>query len=163
VLVLKSCNIEDGNAALTYTVRHNVGRLRTTLEQDLDLRVDIDTGKVHGALHVTELEADSIDGAREKLAFWCERLAAALRGTVRKAGDLPLYERRRFDLASQPLWLQQEYARLVQAYASAQTDEDRDAIKLWLQDHPMNLVSDMVDSARCEADRFQENKPAHPY
>jgi hypothetical protein len=163
MLELMGCSLKDGQAELTYNVRHNVGRLRTTLEQTLVLKVDVETGKVRGVMHVTDLETDSVDAAREKLATWCERLAAALRAPQRKAGDLPLYERRAFNLADQPLWLQQEFARLVQAYATAETDVDRAAIKLWLSGHPMNLVSDMVEFAQCEAERLRENQPKHPY
>jgi len=163
MLELTGFSLQDGKAVLAYTVRHNVGRLRTTLEQTLELRIDVETGKVNGVMHVTDLETDSIDNAREKLATWCERLAAALRSARRKPGDLPLYERRPFNLADHPLWLQQEYARLVQAYATAQTEDDRAAIKLWLKDHPMNFVSDMVEFAQCEAERLAENQPKHPY
>jgi hypothetical protein len=163
MLELTGIALKDGQAHVTYNVRHNVGRLRTTLEQTLELRVDVATGKVRGALHITDLETENVEGAREKLAVWCERLAAALRGVVRMEGDLPLYERKPFNLASQPLWLQQEFARLVQTYVDAQTDEDRAAIKLWLKDHPMNLVSDMVEVAQCEAERLRENAPKHPY
>lgn len=163
MLEMTGFNLKDGHAELTYNVRHNVGRLRTTLEQTLALQVDIATGKVRGALHVTDLEADSIDAARTKLAVWCDRLAAALRAPQRKPGDLPIFERRPFDLASKPLWLQQEYARLVHAYATADTDEDLAAIKLWLADHPMNLVSDMVEFAQCAADRLKEDRQPHPY
>lgn len=163
MLELTDMSLKDGQAHLVYNVRHNVGRLRTTLEQTLELRVDVATGKVRGAMHITDLQTDSIESARDKLASWCERLAAALRGAERKPGELPLYERKSFNLASQPLWLQQEFARLVQAYATAETQEDKDAIKLWLKDHPMNLVSDMVEVAQCEAERLRENAPKHPY
>lgn len=163
MLELTEMSLKDGQAHLTYNVRHNVGRLRTTLEQTLELRVDVATGKVRGAMHITDLETDSVDGARDKLATWCERLAAALRGAERKPGELPLYERRPFDLASQPVWLQQEFARLVQAYATAETDADKENIKLWLKDHPMNLVSDMVEVAQCQAERLREAAPLHPY
>lgn len=163
MLKLTGFSLKDSQARVTYTVRHNVGRLRTSLEQQLELRVDLSTGKVQGALHVTDLEADNIEAAREKLAVWCDRLAAALRAAERTPGDLPLYERRPFDLSNQPLWLQQEFGRLVQAYATAEIDDDRDAIKLWLKDHPMNLVSDMVEFAQCAAERLNEDAPVHPY
>lgn len=163
MLELTGLSLADGKALLAYNVRHNVGRLRTTLEQTLELRVDVATGKVTGVMHVTDLEADSVEAARVKLAFWCERLAAALRAPRPKDGDLPLYERRSFKLADQPLWLQQEFSRLVQAYVAAKTEDDLAAIKFWLKDHPMNLVSDMVEFAQCEAERLKENRPAHPH
>lgn len=162
MLELTEFSLKDGQARVTYNVRHNVGRLKTTLEQTLELRVDLATGKVRGSLHVTDLEAANIEGAREKLAVWCDRLAAALRGAERKVGDLPVYERRSFNVANQPLWLQQEFARLVQAYATAKTDEDHAAINLWLQDHPMNLVGDMVEVARHQGETLRENAPPHP-
>ncbi|KVP75288.1 hypothetical protein WJ96_05895 [Burkholderia ubonensis] len=162
MLELKDIRLDAQNVSLVYNVRHNVGRLRTTLKQDLKLQVDVNTGKVTGALHLTELEADSLEGAREKMAIWCDRMAAALRATRRKDGELPLYERRSFDLADHPLWLQQEYARLVEAYVNARTEEDHEAIKLWLKDHPMTLVSDMVESAECVAERIRETTGAHP-
>lgn len=162
MLDLTGFSLNDDHAKITYTVRHNVGRLNTILRQTLELSVDVKTGKVYGVLQVADLEADNIEGAREKLAIWCDRLAAALRGAVRVEGDLPLYERGTFNLASQPLWLQQEFTRLVQAYATAETEEDREAIKLWLKDHPMNLVGDMVEIAKCQGETLRETVPSHP-
>ncbi|KVP17120.1 hypothetical protein [Burkholderia ubonensis] len=165
MLDLTDVRLNERTVSLVYNVRHNVGRLRTTLEQDFKLEVDLHTGKVKGALYMTDLEADSLEGAREKMAVWCDRMAAALRAARRQSGDvpLPLYERQSFDLASQPLWLQQEYARLVEAYVNAKTEEDHEAIKRWLMGHPMNLVGDMVESAQCEAERIQESQGGeHP-
>jgi len=163
MLELTDMRMDAGLVSLSYNVRHNVGRLRTTLEQVMQLQVDPRTGKViAGAMHIMDLSGDNVDDARLKMAVWCERLAAALRGTERKVGELPLFEGRRFKLEEQPLWLQQEYNRLVQLHVSAQTDDDHEAIKLWLRGHPMNLISDMVESAECEADRIKEVMESHP-
>ena len=163
MLELKDLRLGERTASVVYNVIHNVGRLRTTLEQDFKLEVDLHSGKVKGALHLTDFQADNLEAAREKMAVWCDRMAAGLRAAKRKEGDLPLYERPSFELASQPLWLQQEYARLVEAYVSAKTEDDHEAIRRWLEGHPMNLVGDMVESAQCEAEQIQENQSsAHP-
>ena len=163
MLELIDMQMNEGQVSLVYNVRHNVGRLRTTLEQVLQLQVNPRTGKVTtAAMHVTDLAADSVDDARLLMAVWCERLAAALRGASRKEGELPLFETRAFNLDNQPLWLQQEYMRLVQQHVSAKTEEDRETIREWLRGHPMNLVSDMVETAECEAENIKEAMSLHP-
>lgn len=156
MLELKDLRLGESTATVVYNVIHNVGRLRTMVEQDFKLEIDLHSGKVKGALHLTDFEADNLEAAREQMAVWCERMAAGLRAAKRKVGDLPLYERTSFELESQPLWLQQEYARLVEAYMKASTDEDRAAITQWLDGHPMNYISDMVESAQYEAERRVE-------
>lgn len=147
---------ERGQFNVAYNVRHNVGRLRTTLEQPLELVVDTQTGKVSGAFHLTDLEVGSIDEAREKMAVWCDRMAAALRGAQRKVGELPLYERRPFKLDEQPLWLQEAYAQLLARKLAAQSEEDSEAIERWLESHPMVLVPGMLDAVEAEVIRQQE-------
>lgn len=163
MLELKNCAMASGKAQLTYNVRHNVSTLRTVLEQDLTLEVDLMSGKVRGQLNVTDLEAENIDAARAKLATWCDRLSAALRSAKRSTGDLPLFEREPFDIDSHPLWLQQAFAQLVEAYAEATTDDELDAIKHWLSEHPLNLVPGMVENAQYAAALLTETEPEHPY
>jgi hypothetical protein len=162
MLELKDLKYAENRVSLTYNIVHSVGRLRTMLEQDLTLHVSTDTGKVTGEFHLTKLNADSVEAAREKMAVWCDRMAVALRSARRKSGDLPLYERSSFDIENHPLWLRQEYARLVQAYVAAKTEEDHEAINAWLKDHPMNLVGDLVEAARCAAERIQQNEEGQP-
>ncbi|HDR9105426.1 hypothetical protein [Paraburkholderia sp. A3RO-2L] len=157
-LELVDAKIAERRATLKYTVGHNVGRLPTTLEQDLDLTVDLGTGAVTGALHITDLTADSLDGAREKLAVWCERLAYALRAVQRKNHDLPIFERKPVVLEELPLWLQREYRILVTMYKEAQNEEDRENIRAYLKGHPMNYVSDLVELAQAEADNAKESR-----
>lgn len=152
---------ERGEANLAYTVRHNVGRLRTTLEQTLELAVDSRTGKVTGALHLTELEADSIEAARERMAVWCDRMAAALRGAERRQGDLPLYDRRSFVLSEQPRWLQDAFNHLLERKLAATTEEDEAAIEAWLDGHPMVLIPGMLDAVEAEFIRRQEASDGH--
>ncbi len=162
MLELKDMRLEGRTVSLCYNVKHNVGSLRTTLEQTLELKVDTQTGKVGGELHLTELECDSIEAAREKMAFWCERMAAALRGAERKDGELPLYGHGTFKLEEQPLWLQEAYAQLVARQLAAHTDEDRERISQWLQGHPMTLVRGLLDSAEAEVHRAQEAQDNGP-
>lgn len=150
---------ERGAASLSYNLKHNVGYLDTILEQTLDLELNPRTGKVTGVLHVTELEANSVDAARDKLAGWCDRMAAALRGAARKEGDLPLFERRAFTLTAQPLWLQEAFHRLVQLKLEAETEDDRFAIKQWLDGHPMVLVPGLMDAVEAEVLRREEADP----
>lgn len=163
MLELKRLTMDErGKAALSYNVKHNVGRLKTTLEQTFDLELDTHTGKVTGSLHLTDLEVDSLEAAREKMATWCERMAAALRGAARKPGELPLYERRRFQLDAQPTWLQLAHAHLVNAKLTAKTDEDYAAIEDWLTGHPMVLVPGLLDDVEIELIRRQEPSNAKP-
>ncbi|MBU9200156.1 hypothetical protein KTD31_01895 [Burkholderia multivorans] len=157
-LELVDAKFADHKATLKYTVGHNVGRLPTTLEQDLDLTLDVATGKVTGALHLTDLTADSLDAAREKMAVWCERMAYALRAVQRKNHDLPIFERKSVVLEELPLWLQREYRILVSMYEEAQTDEDQENIRAYLKDHPINYVSDLVESAQVEAENAKESR-----
>jgi hypothetical protein len=157
MLELKDLKYDEDRVTLTYNVTHSGGRIGTILEQDLKLTVDTRTGKVAGDLHLTELSVDSIEAAREKMAVWCERMAIALRHVKRKSGDLPLYQRASFEADELPLWMRQEYERLVRAYLNAKTEEDHEAIRTWLKDHPMSLVGDLVEVARCQAERMQES------
>lgn len=152
MLELKKLTLNNERyVSLVYTVQHNTGSCSTVLEQDLELNLDTLTGRVTGAMHLTDLSVDSLEAAREKMAVWCDRLAAALRSATRKPGDIPIYERKPFDLASQPLWLQQEYNRLVDAHVNAKTEADQAAIEAWLAGHPMTLVRGMIESAECAA------------
>jgi hypothetical protein len=156
MLELKDLKYDENRVTVTYNVVHSGGRTSTILEQDFKLTVDTQTGKVEGELHLTEMKVDSIEAAREKMAVWCERMAIALRRVERKSGDLPLYQRTSFEPEELPLWMQQEYERLVQAYVNAKTEEDHEAIRTWLKDHPMSLVGDLVEVAKCQAERRQE-------
>ncbi len=162
MLELKHLVLEGKDqASLSYAVRHNVGALKTTLEQTMDVRLDIRSGKVEASLNLTELHADSLEAARVRMALWCERMAAALRGAARLEGDLPMYERRSFELAEQPVWLQEAYTALVKAKVEAQTDEAVEALNKWLDGHPMVLVYGLMDAADAEACRILENNDGH--
>ncbi len=158
MLELKSLVLDGKDqASLSYAVRHNVGALKTTLEQTMDVRLHLQSGKVEASMSMTELHADSLEAAKDRMALWCERMAAALRGAVRKEGDLPMYERRSFELTEQPMWLQEAYAALVKAKVAAQTDEAVEALNKWLEGHPMVLVYGLMDAAEAEACRILEN------
>lgn len=135
---------------LQLSVKHNVGALRTTLETTLNATVDRQTGKVSASLLLDELEAANLEEAREKMALWCIRTAAALSSVQRVAADFPLYERKSFELSEQPAWLQREYAVLAERYKKLAEDgatETRSEIRddLVSQQHPLVYISGAID------------------
>lgn len=162
MLELKSCTSSAGKVQLVYNVNHNVDTLRTVLEQPLQLNVDLATGNVTGQLTLEGLEVSSIDAAREKLAEWCDRMAAALRNSARTSGDLPLFSRQMFEVGNQPVWVQQSFDQLVQMYATAKSDADYEAIKGFLTDNPLKLIPDLIATAKHQAALLTEEQPVHP-
>lgn len=93
MLDLKEVSKTTNGLRAVYTVRHNTAALPTILEQDLHLMIDERTGAVTGKLLVEELQADNMNAAIEKLATWCERLAAALREPMKVTTSVPVFEK----------------------------------------------------------------------
>lgn len=74
-----------------YEIAHETpGDTGTRLTQDLDLVLDPVTGKVGAKLTLSDLEADNLDAALEKMASWCERMAIALREPREVVAHLPI-------------------------------------------------------------------------
>ena len=155
MLILKSIEFSEPYVAITYCVRHNTGALRTTLEQDMTLKVNTATGKVTGQLILADLETDSIENARFKLAEWCDRMAAALRAAVRKEGaDLPVYERGEFEVNALPPHLKLLYQEAVTAFAT-EGEAEMGAVreKLIAEKNPLIYVPNALATAEAEACR----------
>lgn len=93
MLELKEVGKTPNGLRVIYTVKHNTAALPTTLEQDLHLLIDERTGAIKGKLLVEELQADNMSAAIEKLATWCERLAAALREPMKVTTSVPVFEK----------------------------------------------------------------------
>lgn len=93
MLMLKEVEMVDAGLRAVYTIRHNNSQFSTILDQDLHLLIDPRTGAVKGHLNVSGLKAPSIDEAREQLAGWCERLAAALREPMKTTAMVPVFEK----------------------------------------------------------------------
>lgn len=155
MLQLKSLEFHDPHVRLTYCVRHNVGTLPTTLEQDLTLRVNAETGRVNGELMLSELQADSVDAARLKMAEWCERMAAALRSAVKMEGaELPFYTRAPFTPEALPPHLQQQFERVVWDCTAAGEEGIPELIRgLVAQKHPLVYIPDALACAEAQAYR----------
>lgn len=134
---------------MEFDVSHNVGAFKTTVSGDLCVKVQED-GKVRAQLTLDDLQADSLEDAREKMALWCLRMAAALSRVQRVPFDVPLYEKTEFDVEALAPWLQREYAHLAERYsrvASAGATETRADIKadLLAQRHPLLFISGALD------------------
>ena len=155
MLNLKSIKLDSTNARepvldMQFEVRHNVGTLSTTLSSALGVRIDCSAHIVKAHLTMDNLEADSLENARARMAEWCDRTAAALRNVDRVAGDVPLYERAEFSLEAQPAWLQREFAVLAERYelcAAPDATETRSEIlaDLKAQHHPIVHVYGAVE------------------
>lgn len=100
---------------------HNVGAMRTSLDFQFLVQVDRNTGKARASMNIDQLEADSLDEARLKMATWCTRMGAALHNVDRVPGDVPTFEKRSFELETQPSWVQAEFARLVPRFKACST------------------------------------------
>lgn len=149
-LVLKDSGQAKPGLALTFSVSHNVGALPTTLECNLDMVVAPGTGKVKASLLLEDLEADSVEAAREKMALWCDRMAAALRGVERMPFEVPLYERKEFNEESLAPWLKREFAvlseRFKQTLDPSCPDERGDVVQeLIEQRHPLIFIRGALD------------------
>lgn len=136
--------------ALQFEVTHNVGALRTTLSCDLTVNIAPHSGKVQASLALDDLEADTLDEARIKMAVWCDRMAAALRDVNRISGEVPQYERRTFELATLPGWLQREYHVLAERFKACASSEPGDDVttlrnELIEQGHPLIYVRGAFD------------------
>lgn len=107
---------------MKFDVRHNVGTLPTTLEHQMLVKVDPESSKVTASLVLDQLEAESLERARLKMAEWCDRMAAALRNVERQQAEVPVYERQTFNLDEQPAWIQRECAVLIERYRLCATD-----------------------------------------
>lgn len=75
-----------------YAVRHCSEDFDTTLELDLKMVMDPNTGKVKATLVFEEVEQPDFDAATEKLAVWCERMAQALRAPRQVVAHVPMFE-----------------------------------------------------------------------
>lgn len=93
MLDLKLMEKTEKGMRAVYEVRHNTSEFKTTLTQDLHLTVCPATGAVTGELIIKELAAASLDEAFERLALWCERLAAALREPRKVTASIPVFEK----------------------------------------------------------------------
>lgn len=97
MLILKQCNLAKIGSAerleAVYEVRHNTAEYSTILEQDFHLSIDTQTGKVDGKLVLENLEAASLPEALEKMATWCERMAAALRTPMKSVVAVPVFQK----------------------------------------------------------------------
>lgn len=135
---------------LRFQVSHSSSALRTTLEGALSAVIDENTGRVTASLELAELHAASLDEARDRMAVWCDRMAATLRGVARVPADVPKYERRCFDPSALPAWLQREYAVLAERFkrcALAEATECAEDIcdEMRAQDHPLLLIYGAYD------------------
>lgn len=134
---------------MEFEVSHNVGGFPTTTHAELSVKV-LETGKVRAEMTLDGLEADSLEEAREKMALWCLRTAAALSRVKRMPFDVPLYERAEFDIEALAPWLQREYAVLSERYkrlAQPDATETRSDIRadLLAQRHPLLFISGALD------------------
>lgn len=155
MIILDKINLDRSDemrpmCEMVFEVRHNVASHNTTLTSELTAVVDTAASKVTAKLCLQGLEADSFDAARENMALWCERSAAALREVQRLPCDLPMYERRPFQLEAQPGWVQREYAVLAKRYkrcAEPDAPESRSDIRAELraQRHPLLHIYGCLD------------------
>lgn len=161
MLKFKRMATTDQGIALSYTVWHNVGLLPTTLDQPLDLVLDPQTGKLTGQLVLESLTADDIDQAREKLAEWCDRMAAALRQPMRKvSADLPIFERVPFEREQLSGYLLERYDALVAEWSTFASEADIQAgVRAFAASkHPLVYVADAVTRAAFDAALEREDR-----
>lgn len=150
MLTLQSMTMVGEAVHLSYVVRHNVGQLATTLEADLQLKVNPHTGATTASLDLGELDAESLEAARARLAVWCERMAAALRAPVRQpTASLPVYEPVPFAPEQLSPFEHEAYEALVARFvrlgdASAMREV---AAALPTARHPLVLVRGAIDHA----------------
>ena len=93
MLVLKSLEHTPDALKVVYTVEHQRGELRTVLRQDLHLVIDPKSGAVTGELMVKDIAGANLPEAIERLAGWCERLAAALREPMAIVTSVPVFRK----------------------------------------------------------------------
>lgn len=167
MLNLKKIEYKSPFVVLDYTVQHHVGPLPTVLEQDLQLRVHAETGSVQGELVFSELTASSVDEARQKLAGWCERMAAALRSAALRetpSVELPLYTRAPFSKETLFPYQRELYATLVERLSRLPEEEEAAFIKQCAAEHhPLILIPGVV-APLCQeaADRRKAQLDAEP-
>lgn len=126
---------------LGFMVTHNVGTLRTTLTQELNVTVTPSTGRVCASLELKALQAISLEDARRTMALWCDRMAAALRYVERQPGEVPRYTRALFDKDRLPKWLQAEFDRIVVLLRQGSIEHELFE-ELTLDGHPLAYVPD---------------------
>lgn len=159
MLNLKRMELTPKGIEVTYTVLHNVGHLPTTLDQDLELVINPDTGAVSGRMVMDNLQADSLDAAREKMAEWCDRMAAALRQPMRQRCMVPVFERLPFDKGALPPRQRHQFDALVEELvAMGSWEAMNERLKALAEEkHPLVLVKDAFAFALRDAELRLEN------
>lgn len=90
MIALKQIQPLTGNAMqATYEVRHGTpGRSGTVLSQTLEMQID--GPRVDCRLVIEGCQGDTPEEALERMAGWCDRMAAAIRERPKSAVALPL-------------------------------------------------------------------------
>lgn len=164
MLKLKKVELTEAGLESTYDVIHNVSHLPTTLSQDLELVVNPETGKVHGRMVLDNLSADSLEDAIEKMAEWCDRIAAGLRQPRKVICMAPMYGRIPFEKEQMLPSHQSMFDALAADLKTCTSfDEIRERIRaLVAAKHPLVYVSGALDSAEHQAilrlEEAQESK-----
>lgn len=153
MLKLKHVALTETGLASTYEVVHNVGLLPTTLTQDIELVVNPETGKVTGRMAIEDLSADSLEDAIEKMAEWCDRLAAGLRQPRKVVCATPVFARVPFDPDRLQACHREMYDALVARLKTCNSlGEIREHTRELVESkHPLIYVSGAIDRAEHEA------------